>query len=261
MKIHTIQAGLMLATLALSASACSIQASGELGKLQAQAKACPRGIVDSYVGDDVSGTSRARSITSTRHSVIKDVVSRTAVCGGHLRVDAFTGSSAASVIVFDGDLKPPGATLIARLRQVSKLTDSATRTIDEGIATATASLPANGSDILGQFDLLSDYSRQRRMVSDGHTLEADLLTDGVQTTSVVLNTSALTSSVAIDLAKNAPIVTLPVNSRIKVSGLGKVDGSQPPTSYVAALKAFYLTYCHRTGAATCDAVVDYTAGS
>jgi hypothetical protein len=247
--------------LAAMATGCSA-ATGQTGDLEKLAETCPANGVtlDAYVGYDVSGTGRQTDITMARDAALTDIATNVAVCGGHLHVDAFAGSAAASRVVFDGDLKPAGATQIAQLRQVPDLVKSTMQAIEAGISTATKSLSPDGSDITSQFGMAAEFGNQ--ISANGkHRLKVDILTDGVQTVGVVLNTGTLTAATATDLAKTAPVVELPAGTAVKISGLGKIAGAAAPTSYVQAIQAFYLTYCHRTGAAACAAVVDYTAGS
>jgi len=59
---------------------------------------------------DASGTFVAADISGEIESVLRDVAARTAVCGGHLRVSAFSGTSAGTVTLFDEELGLHGAT-------------------------------------------------------------------------------------------------------------------------------------------------------
>jgi hypothetical protein len=245
---------ILMATLL---GACSTQASGALAQLQTLAKTCPHGAeLEEYAGWDDSASGQQATITTARMAVLKDIATEVAACNGHLHVDAFTGSAAASAVVFDGDLKPAGATEIARLRKVNALVDTTMTSIKSGLTTATKTLSPNGSDITSQFGMASQFYDQLT----GHVeLHVDLLTDGVQTVGVVLNTKHLTPSTAANLATTATVMPLPDTAVVKISGLGKTAGSAPPTSYTDSLVTFFHTYCKRTGAASCVAVTDYTA--
>jgi hypothetical protein len=249
---------IVAAVSAAALAACSPTASGDLGDLQSLAKTCPAHELVEYDGYDVSGSGQSPAVTSARLAALKTIATKVAVCNGHLRVDAFTGSAAASTVVFDQNLTPAGATQIAKLRKVDSLVAADMKKITAGIAHATTTLATDGSDITAQFGLAAEYGKQ--MAASGPvSLSIDLQTDGVQTVGVVLNTRALTTSSAADLANRAPAVALPVDTRVTVSGLGKTAGTPPPTSYVDAIKAFYLAYCRHTGAANCVAVTDYTS--
>jgi hypothetical protein len=252
-----IAAAAVTAILGAALSGCNIQAPGDLGVLQSLADSWPANKLAEYAAYDVSQSGQSDSITASRREALTKIATRAAVCSGHLRVDAFTGSAAASHVVFDGDLKPDGATEIARLRKVTDLVAATMLTIDGGISQAERSLPADGSDITAQFRLAAEYGDQMAATT-AITLTVDLLTDGVQTIGEVLNTAELTEATATDLANHAEVVTLPPTATVKVSGLGKTTGTQPPTRYTDALKTFYATYCRRTGAGDCVVVTDYT---
>lgn len=250
-----------VAALLTGGTGCSVPAAGgDLSRLQKIAEGCPSGaILASYVGTDVSGSSRTPEVVAARAAAIKDIATRVAVCGGNLRVDAFTASAAASRIIFDGPLDPAGATQIAKLRKVDDLVESTMTRIQAGTVEAAQAL-ASGSDITSQFALAEEYAAQKSAAGK-IKLTVDLMTDGIQTTGVVLNTAALTRASATSLARTAPVTTLPKGTVVTISGLGKTTGAPAPTSYVDALKTFYSIYCTRTGAASCVAVTDYTAGA
>lgn len=256
--IRATVATAVIILLAAVLSACTPQTSGRLGHLQTLANSCPTAEFVQYVGYDFSGSGQEDTIRSSREAVLKDIATKVAVCSGHLRVVVFTGSAAASQVVFEADLKPAGATEIARLRKVDDLVASAMESINAGLADAAGTLSADGSDITAQFGLAAEYGEQMAATSS-IALTVDLLTDGVQTVGVVLNTETLTTSTASDLANRAPTVELPATAVVKVSGLGKTAGTPPPTAYVDAIKTFYLTFCQRTGVASCVAVTDYSS--
>ena len=241
---------------AASLAACSGQATGALGKNQEIAKTCPHGsTLAVYAAVDASGSDSDITIAVTREAAIRDIATRVADCSGHLRVVAFSAGAASTATVFDGDLQPTGATQIARLRRVPSLIDRTMTAIDDALPKAEQSVTKNGSDVVSQFRLAGEYVEQLNAVGK-HQLDLQLLTDGAQTTGVILNSSKLTNVVAADLASKMPVNLLPAGSTVKVSGLGKTAGAPPPTSYVDALKTFYADYCLRSGA-TCQVVTDY----
>lgn len=261
--LRTFRNCLLTVPLALSllATGCSVQATGEVGQFQQLAKSCPEGSKRaSYASLDVSGSTPQDDIKKDREQALRDIVTRTAVCEGHLRVDAFTGSSAAGTVLYDGALELAGATEIAKMRTVSKAVDETMAAIDESLAAATTQLAATtGSDITSQFRRAAEYGSQ--MAEHGPILlTVDLMSDGAQNVGVVLE-SSLTTDEALELAKKPSVVELPKDTVVKVSGLGKTTNPKPSSSYVEALKVFYEAYCTRTGAARCSAVTEYTAGS
>src|SRR4051794_3821374 len=162
--VRTLVALGLAAGLTLGAAACgTATAAGHLDQLQALAQSCPpegTGLA-TYIGDDLSGSARDAAIESGRRAAIKAVATKTAVCGGHLRIDGFSSSVSASRVVFDGDLRPPGATQIAQLRKVDDLVKDTMPVIENGLQAAAAALQAfPGSDILGQFRLAEEYRQQ-----------------------------------------------------------------------------------------------------
>ena len=260
-KLKPVLATALVSTVLWAGTACSPPAAGDLGTLQTLAGTCPDGaILVSYVAYDVSGSGQSQDLTAAREAALTDIVTKVAACGGHLRVDAFTGSAAASRIAFDGELNPEGATQIAKLRKVPTLVTTTVESIGLSVAASASSLDPTNSDITSQFSLAAEYGKQMA-ANQRIQLNVDLMTDGVQTIGAVLNTKTLTTATAVDLANSTPVPPLPPTTTVKVSGLGKTTGPPPPTSYVDALKVFYDTYCARTGAASCSAVTDYTGGT
>jgi hypothetical protein len=255
---------LLLVLVAVASCDGQPSTASDLAALQQVARTCPTGHdLAGLVGVDVSGSGRDDGILGSRKMVIEYEARRVAACSGHLRVVAFSSSAATTVTVLDGDLHPAGATEIARLRKVPELVRATMATIDAGLDPAAEQLPADGSDITAQFGLANEYAGQLnagRSPEDTYKLDVQLLTDGIQTVGVLLNTPDLTASTASDLAGRLPVPAFPPGTAVKVSGLGKAVGPPPPTTYVDALKAFYLAYCQRTGATSCAAVTDYVAG-
>jgi hypothetical protein len=250
------------AVLGLAVTAGCGPETGELAGLQEQEKTCPPDgtTLASYVAPDVSGSARDAAIEAGRLDAIKGVVTRTAVCGGHLRIEAFSASAAASVVVFDGELKPPGATQIARLLKVDELVAETMPAIETKLKEAVASLPPVGSDILAQFRLAREYHEQLSKDGTPHRLEVHVLTDGMQTAEIDLANTNLTPAMATDLANQQRVESMLPDTVVEIAGIGKVSGDLPSTAHVDALKAFWRTYCGRTGAA-CTTATDYASGS
>ena len=176
---------------------------------------------------------------------------RVAVCGGTLKVVAFSSSTAAIVTLFDGRLEAEGATQNARLRRINRTVDPVEKAVAEAWDSAEAELPGDGSDVLGQLTLAGEHFAQR----PDATHRALILTDGVQTTgTVVVNSPDFTSAVATDLAARVPVPDLS-GVTVIVAGLGQVVGDPPPSEFVAALNTFFTDTCARTNA-TCQVVTD-----
>ena len=230
-------------------AACSLgQSHGALGALQQVATTCaPNAQVAGYGAIDVSETGRGNpQLTAERLAEVRQLATETAVCGGHLQVIAFSSSEAAYQTLFDGDLTPVGATLNARLLQVTPMVNTAMKTITAALPIATAKLPSQGSDILSQFTAASQYARQ---LGHGYQLRVDILTDGVATTGVAItNVATFDMAAATSLGHSVPVPALP-GAQVTMVGIGRVaTGAPAPTYYVQALTTFYQEVCSRTGA-------------
>jgi len=244
-----------LALTSLGACSFAAQASGELGQDQRTLSACPDERMASYLSVDVTGSGWGDDeIVEGRKAVIANLTRQTAICGGHLRVMAFTSSSAATVTLYDGELNLPGATDIARLRRVPGIVEEVTGEIAAAYdAVVTAPPPEGGSDIVAQYRLAHEYADQ---LGPGYTLELLILTDGFQTTRTGVIDHALTPTEASDLAATVALPELP-GASVTVAGLGEVAGDPPTSDVVDGLVSFYDAICARTGAETCLSVTDY----
>lgn len=253
-------AGMALcAALVLLLSACGIagQAPGELGSGQRILATCPDARLASKVDVDVSGSARTTDLVAERIEIIRDAARRTAICGGHLRVTAFSSSSAATTTLFDGDVVVPGATDIARLRKVPHVVESVMAEITPAYDAVLSTPPTDGgSDIVAQYRLGQEYLAQ---LGDGYELSLWILTDGFQTTGRGIVDRALTSAEAAELASQIDLPDL-TDASITVAGLGRVAGQAPTTDVVDGLVAFYDALCDRSQAASCLSVTDYVAG-
>lgn len=205
---------------------------------------------------DGSGSSSSDTITTERLATIADVVRRTAICGGHLRVRAFSVSSGATVTIYDDDLALPGATDNARLRRVDALVEKVMAEITAKYGDAIAALPGGGSDITSVYRLAGEYAAQ---LGDGYQLHLYVLTDGLNNIGTDLTSQVLTPEQATDLASTVSVPALS-GSSITVAGLGRIDGDPAPSALVEGLVAFYNALCVKTGAKICVSVTDYTAG-
>lgn len=250
---------LLLAGSALSA--CSLgQSGGTLGALQQVAKGCPANMhVAGYDAIDVSETGRGNpELTAERLSEVRQLATETAICGGHLQVVVFSSSETAYQTLFDGNLIPVGATLNARLLQVSPMVNTAMKTITTALPIATAKLPSQGSDILSQLTAASQYAQQ---LGPGYQLRVNILTDGVSTTGVAItNVASFNIAAATSLGHSVPVPALP-GALVSMIGIGRVaTGIPAPTSYIQALTAFYREVCSRTGA-RCTVVTNPVEGN
>lgn len=247
--------GLAASILCITVSACSENAgTGDLAANKHTLASCPSSPLASQAAIDVSGTVRSDAFPAPYAAAVQDLARRTAVCGGHLNVVAFSASSAATVSLYDGDLQMPGSTENARLRRVPQAVEEIMKSVSEGYATKVSGLTADGTDVVAQYRLAGEYAHQ---LGGNRQLELLLLTDGFQSVGTIIGNRPLSSSDAATLAGYFDLPQLP-GATITVAGIGKTNDPQPaPTEVVDGLKAFYAAICERTGAATCVTVTDY----
>lgn len=241
---------------ALTLTACS-SPNANTSSDQAILAACtPDKQVAADVEIDGSGSSAGDAITTERLAITADVVRRTAICGGHLLVRAFSTSSGATLTIYDGELSLPGATDNARLRRVDALVEKVMADISAKYSDAIAALPDGGSGITSVYRLAGEYAAQ---LGDSYQLHLYVLTDGLNNIGTDLQSQVLTPEQATDLAATVSVPELP-GASITVAGLGRVDGDPAPSALVEGLVAFYNALCVKTSAKTCVSVTDYTAG-
>lgn len=247
--------------IVLVVTGCSLggSAGGPLAKAQQVTRTCPNGKgLGSFIGLDVSGSSRTDQIPSGKLTAIDQVATQTAICGGHLQVSLFSATAAKTAQIYDGALTLTGATQNARLIQAPKVVAAVMKRITSNY---TASLPAitpSASDIVAEYSLAGEYAAQ---LGDRSVLNMLLLTDGGQNAGFQLRITKNTSPAqAAAEAAHAPVPQLP-GASITVAGLGtQAAGAQPGSGYVANLVAFYTALCRKTHAAHCQSVTDFASG-
>jgi hypothetical protein len=240
-------------------TACGITqpAVGQLGEDQKLLAACPDKKLASMVSVDVSGTGRDEEVAAGHLKAISFVVRQTAICGGHLRITAFAGTSAVNRELYDGELQLAGATDIARLRKAPGVVDDVMNQVTKSYQEAlTLPPPGDGSDIIGQYRLAQEYGTQ---LGTQYALRFVLLTDGFQTVGAGALDHPLDAQEATQLAERVDLPKLP-GASVVVAGLGKVAGTPPPSDVVEGLVRVYDAICARTGAAECRSVTDFTVG-
>ena len=164
---------------------------------------------------------------------------------GRLRVERFRGSASDVDTILDRELTPDGATEGARARNRTDVVADVRRAVEEAVSASPA---RGGSDPLGAIArgarLLNQDRRDRRQLV--------VVTDGVQSHGPNLATAELSPATAVRFVDGAG--TLPDLSGIDlvVTGVGRVSGPKPPTSYVNGLVAFYAEACRRAQAASCE---------
>ncbi|WP_280450673.1 hypothetical protein [Nocardia cyriacigeorgica] len=257
--IHRISVGapLMAAALLFGVVGCaSTPTPLNLADGKQIAASCPEGRqLAGRAAIDVSTHMRAIAGDAGRLDPVQQLVRRVMICGGHLRVDAFSGSSAATAGVFDADLHLPGATENARLRREPAMTEDIMKQITENLPKAAAALPLTGSDILAQFGMSTEYFQQLDPDGTRYTLDLVFSTDGAQSEGISLGDTSLTVDHAEALATRVTAPNLS-GASIQLTNIGKTANPAPSTSYVDALKAFYGRVCQASGAARCTVVTD-----
>lgn len=216
---------------------------------------CPENPPATNIRVDASETSRSDVIRADHLSTIGSELELTPLCHGTISVDLFSSGTGATVNLFDSHVAAEGATMPARQRKLDEAVEPVMEQIVAGWPEAEASLPADGTDVVGQLDLLAEYFAQHPDSSH----RGLILTDGVQTTgSLTTNVGSFTEAVADELAQRVSVPDL-TGAEITIAGVGRVAaGDPPPSDYVSALKTFYRIVCERTGA-QCLVVTDLAA--
>lgn len=245
----------------LLVAGCNLGASagGSISQAKQVAATCPKGQqLASFVGLDVSGSSRTEQISPEKLKAVDQVATRTAICGGHLQVSLFSATSAKTVQVYDGALALSGATQNARLIQTPKVVATVMKTIENNYTAGLPAITSSASDIVAEYSLAGEYAAQ---LGDEYILNMTLLTDGVQNAGFQLRiTASTTPKQSAAQAANAPVPQLP-GASVTVAGLGtQAAGGQPGSQYVANLVAFYAALCHKAHAAHCQSVTDFASG-
>lgn len=251
----------LVVAVAVALAGCNIPTPvrGELAANQAILATCDLAAPPaSLVEIDGSGSSASEQITAERMVAIEEVVRRTAICSGHLRVLVFSASSAATTALFDAPLHLEGATENAQLRRVPKVVEEAMAEIRAAYEPAVAALPGGGTDITAQYRHASEWAQQL----DGNArLHLVVFTDGFENVGgVKLGKKALSKQEATALAERVSVPELP-GASVVVAGLGRVAGTPPSSETVEGLVAFYQTICTQTGAEDCLSVTEYAGAA
>ncbi len=244
------------ALAAALSSGCDARAGGTIGQLQDLAKTCPAEPLATTVHLDGSGSRDGETMTAEDLRVVRDQAQYTAVCGGTFRVVLFATNASETTILADTTLRMSGATEIARLRRVAAATGEVADQVEAAFPQALAALPRDGSDIMSQFGLMSEYVAQvDARTGVKHRLNGVVVTDGVATVPD-LSDPGLTVEQAEEIAANIVPPDLSEAS-ITVAGVGRTSGGQMATETIDALKALYVSVLGRTNAEDIVVVTDY----
>lgn len=234
---------------------CSAPLAGVLAEGKALQAACPSGqMIASDVRVDASSTFVAGEVSGDFEALLRDEAARTAVCGGHLRVSAFAGSSAGTVTLFDEELGLPGATENARFRRIPGVQDHVVDEVSKNYGQFDGM--AGGSDIVGQFRLADEYVRQ---LGEQYVLNLVAYTDGLQNAGVDVG-AARDAAEAEQMAQELAVPDL-YGANVTIVGLGNRNGVKPSSRQTEVLVAYYEALCVRMNADRCLAATEYVAKS
>jgi hypothetical protein len=196
---------------------------------------------------DGSSTQNDPALIAEQVDVVTSVARQTSVECGRLRVERFRGSASDVDTILDRDVTPEGATGGNRDRNRDELLDEVRQTVEQGMASAAAQ---GGSDPVGAMGrgarLLGQEERDHKQLI--------LVTDGIQSSEPNLATEELTAATASSFVDQAGTLPDLAGIDLVVTGIGRVSGTQPPSSYINGLVAFYEEVCSRSGAASCKVV-------
>jgi hypothetical protein len=245
-------AGAAIAAAGLTACGSS-GAVGRLAELKRVARTCPaHAHFAAYVAWDVRRTLRGPRVAAARLESLQKTAEKVAVCGGPLRVVAFGPTAASTARLYDGELRPHGATENARLLRVPQLVDQVMEHVQKALPGVLAEVSGRGADPVSQFAAADQF---RKQLGAGHALHAVIETSGF------LRDLPTAENVALDRTPVQPAAdgSLPnlAGTDVVVAGLGKVGRGAPvPSSAVEALRAFYGKLCERTNADSCLVITD-----
>jgi hypothetical protein len=210
----------------------------QLGELKTVAATCPaHASVAGYVAWDARRALRGRRIAAVRLESLEKTTEKVAACGGALRVVAFGPPAASTARLYDGELRPRGATENARLLRVPQLVAHVRNRVEQTLPDALAELSGRGADPLSQFTAAEQF---RRQLGPGYALRVVIETSGF--------VRRLDAATAVPDLRGADVV---------VAGIGKAGRAAPATSErVEALRRFYERLCERTHANSCLVITD-----
>jgi hypothetical protein len=245
----------MLMASCLAAAAVTAGCTGDRPELVAD-RDCPDRPPAVYAALDVSDSGRSPALVAERLAALDHLLTDTAVCRGHAKVVAFTGSAAATDVLLDRDLEAAGATRRSQLRKVPGLVAGAMDDVRGGLDVAAEHLPSGGTDVLAQMGLAREFHGQ---IGADRPLQVVVWSDGIASSPVDLNRADLDVATAGVLVSQVGVVDLS-GTDVTFAGVGRPAGALPPTAFVDALKAFYQGACERSGA-TCTVVSDASVAS
>lgn len=211
----------------------------ELQRLRGiHAQVCPNDepVLETIAND--ASDSVAESLWEVRRVAIEAELETIAICGGTVKVWEFGSSSAATNTLFEGELRPDGAELNARLLKVPGLVGAAMAQIEQAHAVGAVTLDSDGTDISGQFVNAAAYFESD---TDAAIRRAVFLTDGW---------SAALPATAPELGRDV---------QVWIAGVGVFDTSKrsPDEAKIAQARQRLDAYCALTQARCHPATSDY----
>lgn len=241
-----------LACALLASTGCDLMPEASSQGAAAWAKTCPKGQqVAAELRADVSGSYGITKTTPDFKQALSDLTARVAMCGGHLRVVAFSGSNAGTAVLFDETVSVKGATSAAKARHVPAAVEQVITTVDAKLPVNTAGL-AGGSAIASQLEGGKQYVEQ---LGNGYQLDEVILTDGLDNKAMP-TAEIVDAKTATGAAGRVDVPELP-GASVTFAGLGEVAGKPVDSAIANSLVTFYAALCKRTGADHCVAVSDY----
>jgi hypothetical protein len=203
------------------------------------------------VAVQLSGSERSQQILASRLGLVRSQLVTSAVCGGPIVVQVWTGSGAIRTLWGVGDqLDIHGGTERARANRVAPVVDAAmTGVVLPRFRNALADLPATQSDFLAWRMLASDAITQLGN-SQHRPIDVLIASDGVQVDDRVNLNRPLSPNAATALAKSVPAQGELRGVDVTLIGVALVAGAPPPAGgvWVDAVRAFAQQTCAATGA-------------
>ncbi|MDR1237003.1 MAG: hypothetical protein LBK28_02055 [Propionibacteriaceae bacterium] len=223
------------------------------GRAAASTASCPDTPLATLIARDISGTQNSPDLTDRALTVVEAEIQQAVACAaktshGHVGLWLFATNTAQTATVLSRDITVDGATEIARQRKAARdgIAASLMAEVRRAYDQALADLPATASDVLSQFPLAVEQTKQlEQRTGEAWTLNFVVLTDGLASRPAELGDGALTTTAARQLATSLdpPWDTDHKAWSVSVVGVGRIAGDQqPPTEAIEALKAFYTTW-------------------
>ena len=158
---------------------------------------------------------RARRITAARLESLQRTAEKVAACGGRLRVAAFGPTAASTARLYDGELRPRGATENARLLRVPHLADQVLKDVRGELPGVLAEVSGQSADPVSQLAAAEQF---RRQLGPDYALHVVIETSGSGPGVPIARSSELAANTAVPDLTGADVV---------VAGLGKVGRRAP----------------------------------